>query len=49
MKFPIENCIATVRGDQRSARECYSNSILKVEPRSVNVILMDIDEVDNPE
>lgn len=47
MKFPTENGIAKVGGDQRGAKECYSNSIWKVELRSVNVILMDIDEVNN--
>lgn len=29
--------------------KCYSNSIRKAEPRDVNVILMDIDEINNPE
>lgn len=47
-KFPTKRGIATVRGDQRSARECYSSFLQKVELRSVNVILMKINEVDNP-
>lgn len=49
MMFPMENCIATVRGAQQNIRECYFNSIRKAEPRSVNVILMDIDEDNDPE
>lgn len=48
MKFPTENRIATVKGDKRSIRECCSLSIRKAEPRDVNFILMDIDEVDDP-
>lgn len=43
MKFPTEHGVATVRGDQRSLRLCYTNSIRKAEPRNVNVILMEID------
>lgn len=47
IKFPTKNGIATIRGDQRNARKCYSNSIRKVESRSMNVILMDIDEIED--
>lgn len=48
MKFPIQNDIATVK-DQRSVKECYSNSFRKVETKDVNVILIDIDENDDLE
>lgn len=47
MKFPTKQGIDTVKNDQQSARECYSSSIQRVEPMSVNVILMEFDEVDN--
>lgn len=49
MKFPTKNSITTFRGDQRNAKECYSNSLRKAEPKDVNFILMDIDEDDDPE
>lgn len=49
IKFPIENEIATVRGNKRSVRECYTNFPRKAEPRAVNVILMNIDEDDDLE
>lgn len=42
IKFLIENDIATTRGDQINARECYLNSLRKAEPRDVNIILLDI-------
>lgn len=48
MKRPTENGITTVRGDQKSARECYTNSLRKAKPIDVNVILMDIEEDDDP-
>lgn len=48
MKFPTEWSIAIVRGDQRSTRECYSSSVQKNNPPSINAILMEIDEVNDP-
>lgn len=48
MKFPADQGIATVRGDQRGVRECYLNSIRKVDPRYINVVIMDMDMLDAP-
>jgi ribonuclease HI len=49
MKFPTDGGVATVRGDQRGSRECYSNSLRKAEPRTTNVILNDVDMEELPE
>lgn len=48
MKFPVEHSISTVKDDQRSARECYSNFFKKAESRDVNLILRDNDTNDDP-
>lgn len=42
MKFLAKKGITKFKGDQSSAKECYSNSLKKVEPRDINVILNDI-------
>lgn len=47
IKFPTKNGITTVRGDQRGAREYFSNSLRKAEPRTL-VIFTDIDVDDLP-
>ncbi|XP_022846306.1 uncharacterized protein LOC111369054 [Olea europaea var. sylvestris] len=48
MKFPTENGVTTVRGDQKGSRECYLSSIKKVEPRDIHVIIADIVMADVP-
>lgn len=48
-EVPNKKGITIVKGDQQSARECYSCSIRKVEPRSIKFILMDINGIDDPE
>lgn len=48
MKIPTDQEIASVRGNRRGIRECYLNSIRKVEPRHVNVIIMDINMPNAP-
>lgn len=46
MKFSIEQGIATVK--VRSTRKSYSSSVRKFEPKSINVVLMEIDYIDDP-
>lgn len=47
MKFPTEQGIATVRGDQMGSRECYLSSLRKAEPR-VNMVHCDAEMAEAP-
>lgn len=49
MKFPTNQGIATVRGDQMGSRKCYLSSLRKFEPRSINMIILDTKILNEPE
>ena len=42
IKFPIENGVGVVRGDQRVTRECYSASIKQKAIKSVHMDELDM-------
>ncbi|KAL2480589.1 Uncharacterized protein Adt_33555 [Abeliophyllum distichum] len=43
MKFSTEGKIATIRGNQPEARNCYRNALRKAKKKEVNMIIHDIE------
>lgn len=48
MKFPTECSIAIVKGDEVASKKGYLNSLRKVKPQNVNIVLVDTEMLNAP-